>query len=164
MDKAPLVRVRKGLRDLLCKVHGLLPGKAVFAAQVLLQCYAVDQFHDDILQIVVMAYVEDRDYIRVREHSDSMGLGSKPAFELLVLHILVLQDLDGDKSVEAVVYGPVDPGHSALADQFKDPVSLRKDRAYVLVLFFGYFSYFRVIHKLFYLQTAAIVTLSLAPR
>ena len=94
-------------------------------------------------------------------HGDRVGLGGEPAFELLVLHILVLQDLDGDKSVEAVVYGLVDPGHSALADQFKDPVSLREDRSYVLVLFFNYFC---VIHKLFYLQTAAIVTLSLAPR
>ena len=58
----------------------------------------------------------------------------------------------------------IDDRHPALADQFKDPVSLREDRSYVLVLFFGYFSYFCVIHKLFYLQTAAIVTLSLAPR
>ena len=125
VDDPPAVGVAQGLDDLGDKVEGLPPVELVpLLLHVLLQGDAVDELHDDVLQVGGAAHVVDGHDVGVGEHGHGLGLLVEAAAQLRVLRQVLPQNLHRHLAVEPVVQGPEDPGHSAHADLLHNLVSV----------------------------------------
>ena len=110
-------------QDLRDKIDRLADIDRALLADVFLEGDALDIFHDDILQPVAVADVEDLDDVRVRKHRDRLGLVLETAAELLVRQILVFEDLDRDDAVVDVIERFINNGHAADADDLDDLIA-----------------------------------------
>ena len=124
VDDAPAVGVAQGLDDLGDEMEGLPPVELVpLLLHVLLQGDAVDELHDDVLQVRGPAHIIHRHDVGVRQHGHRPGFIVEAAAELLVLGQVLPQDLDGHQTVEPVVPGLEHPGHAAQADLLQQLIS-----------------------------------------
>ena len=125
VDDAPAVGVGEGLHDLGDEVEGLPPGQlAPLLLHVLLEGDAVQQLHDDVVQLRRVGHVVHRHDVGVGEHGHGLGLVVEAAAELGVLGQLLLEDLDGHQPVEPVIPALVHHGHAADADALQDLISV----------------------------------------
>ena len=136
VDYAAAVRMGKRLCYLLCKMQRFLPAYRAALVHILLERDAVYKFHDYVFDIVAVADVIHGDYIRMREHGDSVRFGAEAALELLVGGHLLAHYLHGHKAAEPVTERLVDDGHSALAYFFKDLVSVVQQNADIVLFIF----------------------------
>ena len=90
------------------------------------QRVAGDQLHHQEDGAVVVALVEDRDDVGVREPGGGAGLAHEALGEVAVVVAVAeagVHHLDGDGAVEPDVEGLVDAGHAAAGDARADPVA-----------------------------------------
>ena len=88
---------------------------------------AVNELHDDEVGAVVLAPVEDRHDVRVRQVGGRLRLPAEPLDEGAVDGELGEEHLEGDRPVELEVHGPVHLGHAAAGDQMRELVAARID-------------------------------------
>ena len=82
-DDPPAVGVAQGLGDLGDKVEGLPPVQLVaLLLHILLQGDAVDELHDNILQLGGAAHIIHRHNVGVGQHGDGLGLVVEAAAKL----------------------------------------------------------------------------------
>jgi hypothetical protein len=113
-----LVREGKPARNLEAELDHLVHRQRPFALDELLQVLAVDVLEDDELAPVLLAAVDDRDDVRVRQLRDRPRLAAKALDVVLVPRVLLVQDLERDRALEQPVVRAEDVGHAAGADQF----------------------------------------------
>ena len=133
VDDALAVRMLKSLRRLDAEIEDLGRVENALFLKILLERYAVYELHDDIFDIVAVADVIHRNYVRVREHGNGLRLGAKAPFELGVRRRVVAHDLNGVISVQSVAQGLVHIRHSSRADKLDDLIAVIKDPAYIFI-------------------------------
>ena len=85
VNDPPAVGVSQGPDNLRDKIQGLPPVQATFFfLHILLEGNAVDELHDDIVQIIPLADIVHRDDVGVGEHGNCLGLLMEPAAEFRI--------------------------------------------------------------------------------
>ena len=133
VDDAAAVRVLQRLGDLRGKMQRLAPTQLPLLLHILLERDALDELHDDVVDVVRVRHIVNAHDIRVRQHRHRLRLRVEAAAELLVLKQLFLQDLDGNEAVEAVASRLVYHRHAARADQLQDLIAIIQQRSYVTI-------------------------------
>ena len=129
VDDAVAVRVAQRRED-LARVRDRDRNRAEAArADQLLQRASLDVLHDDVVRAVVLAAVEDRDDVRVREPRRVRRLAPEALDELVVVRVARVQHLDRDPSAELLVLGQVHVGHAAAAELARDAVAAGEEGA-----------------------------------
>ena len=100
----------------------------------------VNELHDDVLYIVGMAYVIYADNVGMTQLCDGPGLGLEALAEFLILSQLGSHDLNRNESVQPVVHGFENHGHSSAADPLDQLIAVLQNDPAVLIDMF-------VIHK-----------------
>ena len=80
-------------------MQSLLPVQYPLSVYILLQGYAVDKLHNDIVEVIRVVNVVNGDYIRMRKHSYRLALRVEPAAQVLVLREISLEYLYGYEAV-----------------------------------------------------------------
>ena len=83
----------------------------------------VDPFHRDVGLTVLLAHVEHRDDVRVRQDSGAFRLAQEARAVFVVGEEVRLERLDGERAVDLRVVGLVDARHRAFARHLVDLVS-----------------------------------------
>ena len=131
---APAVGMIQGLGDLGGEMQSLPPADLAPLGHIFLQGHAVDQFHDDIVQVSPGGDVIHGHDVGVAEHGDGLAFRLEPAAELFILLIVVLEDLHRHQPVQPVTQGLVYNGHSADADDFQQFIAIIQHLSNVLVI------------------------------
>ena len=84
VDNAPAVGVLQALGNLHGKVQRLLPIENALYLHILLQGYAVDELHHQVIGRIRGGNVIDLDDVGVAQHSHGLALRSEAAAELIV--------------------------------------------------------------------------------
>ena len=100
-----LVRERERARDLDPELERPSRPAPALALDQALQVLAVDVLEDDVLAAFVLAAVDHRDDVRVRERGHRPRLAPKPLDVVGVVGVLLVQDLERDVPVEQAVVG-----------------------------------------------------------
>ena len=129
MDEALLVRERETARDLHRQLERRRHRRGPTALDQRLQVLAVDVLEDDELAAVVLAAVDHRDDVRVRERGDGPRLAPEALDVVLVLRVLLVEDLQRDLAIEQAVMRAEDAGHAAGTDELLELVPVGKDFA-----------------------------------
>src|SRR5699024_9050505 len=95
---------------------GLLNGKLAFLGNIFLKGNTLDQFHDNIVNAVVVAHVKYIYDIRVRQTGSRLGFAAEFPYKGRILPEFLFQYLNRDKTVKLVILCLVYIGHSACAD------------------------------------------------
>ena len=90
VNNAAAVGVLQGLGDLHGEVQRLPPIEDTLLLHILPQRDAVDQLHDNVVDVAGGGDVVHADDIRMRKHRDGLGLRLEAAAEFLVLGKFVL--------------------------------------------------------------------------
>ena len=126
--------------DLSHLADGLAGRQLSVAAQDILERVSLDELHHDHQRSVVRGidseHLSDRG---VREAGDGAGLPQEPLLVPGVLDVLLVQDLDGDATVEETVAAAVHLSHTAFPDLDLDLVrsELGQRRGHLLGLALG---------------------------
>ena len=127
------MRMLECLGNLRGKMQRLAPVESALLLQILLERDALDQLHDDIIEVVGMRDIVDAHNVRMRKHRNRLRLGMEPAAELLVLRQLTLENLYCHEAVEPVAARLVDNSHAARTDDLENFISIVQQRSYVLI-------------------------------
>ena len=73
----------------------------------------VEEFHDEVIGVLVPSDVVDRADVRMRERGDGLGFAFEPRAELGIRGEFRGKDLDGDGAVEPCIPRPVHLAHAA---------------------------------------------------
>ena len=95
----------------------------------LLQAAAVEVLHRDVVGVLGLPAVEDRDDVRVREPGRVLRLAAEALDELLVVRVPVVQDLDRDPAAQLLVLGEIDVRHAAGAKLAHDLIATIEEGA-----------------------------------
>ena len=133
VDDPPAVGVAQSPHDLRDEMQRLPPIHASAPLHVLLQRNAVDQLHDDVLQVRVGGHVVDRHDVGVAQLRHRLGLVVEPAAEIGVVRQIAFQYLDGHKAVEPVAPCLIDVRHAAGADQLQYLIAIVQHFSDVLI-------------------------------
>ena len=125
MHDPVLVREGEPARDLVRQRECLRDGQRPLPLDQLLQVLARDVLEDDELPTLVLAAVDDRDDVRVRETRDCLRLATEPLDVLGIVGEVLVQHLERDPPLEARVEGTEDARHAAGAEQVLDLVAIR---------------------------------------
>ena len=82
--------VLERLCDLRGKMQGFSPVEPAFLLEILLERNALDELHNNIIEVIRVRHVVHAHNVRVREHRDGLRLGMEPAAELFILRELLL--------------------------------------------------------------------------
>ena len=82
----------------------------------------VQQFHHEKIGLLVPADVINNTDVRIVQAGDRLRLALKPGPRLGTVRDVLVQDLDGHRSIEPRIQRFVDLAHSTGADQFDDLV------------------------------------------
>ena len=108
-----LVRAREPLADLDREVERTPHRQRPLPGDELLQVLAVDVLEHDVLPAAVLAAVDHRDDVRVRELRHRPRLAAEALDRLRVCAVVLVQELQRHVPLEQRVAGPVDGRHSA---------------------------------------------------
>src|SRR5438445_591537 len=117
MDQSVLVCEREAARDADTELERLGNRQRPVAFEQLLQVLAVDVLEDDELSPVRLAAIDHGDDVRVRELGNRSRLAAKTLDVIGVLQVVLVEDLQGDVSVQQAVASLVDARHAAGADE-----------------------------------------------
>ena len=115
VDEPLSVRECERAADLEAELEHPPDRQRAAALDELLQVLAVDELEDDELLPVLLAAVDHRDDVRMRELRDCARLAPEAVDVLLVLAVVLVQDLQRDVPLEQRVEGAVDGRHAARA-------------------------------------------------
>jgi hypothetical protein len=124
VDEAVLVGVVEGLADVDCDLDRLLE---VFGP-TLLEARTLEELHDEVGHVLVLADVVDRDHVRVAEGGDRARLAEEALAGVADLAVGA-HDLDRHRPLELDVPGAEDDAHSAAADLLVEAVAVGEDVA-----------------------------------
>src|SRR4051794_22383949 len=130
MDEALLVRERERPRDLVAERERGLDGDRATRVDERLQVLAVDVLEDDELLTVLLAAIDHRDDVRVRQPGDRARLAAEPLDVLAVVRVLRVQHLQRDLAVKQRVVRAVHAGHAAGADELLELEAASDEIAY----------------------------------
>jgi hypothetical protein len=121
----PLIVCRlESRRDLGSDFEDLFDREGALADSVA-QGIALDQFHDKVVDFVLVADVKEGADIWVVERRDGPSLTLESPQELLIVGKARRQHLDGDLSIEAVIRGSPHLAHATGADLVDNPIVLQ---------------------------------------
>ena len=127
VDDAAAVRRLERPRDLQPELDHRRDGQRALTRDELLEVLAADVLEDDVRPPTVLAAVDDRDDVRVRELGDGARLAAEALERLGVLRELLVEDLQRDRPLEQPVVRAVDGRHAAGADQLLQLVAPRNE-------------------------------------
>ena len=119
MDDVLPVRAVQGFGHLDAIRHGLVE-RNLFAREPLRQRLPFDILHDQEVNRALLPDIVQRTDIGVIQLRDDPGLALESLTKLRVVCERGLQDLDGNRAIEAGVTGPVDLSHAAGTDEGLD--------------------------------------------
>jgi hypothetical protein len=126
VDEAVLVGVAEGVAELSGDLDGLFEGLGL----ALLEARALDQLHDQVGHVLVLADVVHRDHVRVAEGGGGAGLAEEALASVADL-VVSAKDLDRDRSLEVGVPAAEDDAHAAAADLLVEAVAVGEDVPYL---------------------------------
>ena len=94
----------------------------------LLERAPVEELHRDVVGLLGLAAVVDRDDVRMVESRSVLRLAAETLDELVVVRVAAVEDLDRDPTPELLVLGEVDVGHPTRPELALDPVAPVKER------------------------------------
>ena len=121
------VREREPAGNLERELERVLEVELPAALDEALQVLAVDVLEDDELPTLVLAAVDHRDDVRMREGGDRAGLAPEALDVLLVLAVVRVEHLQRNAALEQRVERAVDTGHAAGADELLQLVPVREN-------------------------------------
>ena len=121
-DPVP-VREAQRREDLARVLDRDVDRRGAAADDQLLERAAVEELHRDVVGVLGLAAVVDRDDVRVVERGGVLRLAAEALDELVVVPVAAVEDLDRDAAAELLVFGEVDVGHPAGAELALDPVA-----------------------------------------
>jgi hypothetical protein len=124
VDEPVVVGEAERSRDLQRQPHRFSLWQRSFALDKRLQVLAVDVFEDDELAAVLLAAVDHRDDVRVRELGDRARLAAEALDVIGVRDELLMQHLERDVTLQQPVVRPIDARHAAGADELLQLVAL----------------------------------------
>ena len=116
VNDSPTVCMLQRLGDLGGKMQRLPPGKCSPLLHILLQGQAIDELHDNIVDIVGVIDIVDRHNVRMGQHGNGLRFRIKSSAEVLIPAQLILEYFYSHISVEPMASGPVDHSHAASSD------------------------------------------------
>ncbi len=122
VDDSVLVGEMQTLARLDGDVQELSVGPALVGLHHGLQVGPVEQLHDNVRRLLLLAQLEDGDDVGVPQAAGRLGLGVETLAELRVRHQLRRHGLDGDLALEGGVEGDVDHAHRSLPEGSLDLV------------------------------------------
>ena len=125
MHDPALVREGERRRDLAAELDHLVDRQRPQLVDQLLEVVSVDVLEDDELLPRVLAAVDHRDDVRVRELGDRTRFAPEALDVLLVVAVPLVEDLQRDLALEQAVVGPVDRGHPTTPDELLELVAAR---------------------------------------
>jgi hypothetical protein len=127
VDHAPLVRLlqRQGQ---LAHQEGTLSRRRRLGADELPQRLALEEGHGQVGDAVDLAGVVERADVGVLDQRRRLGLAVEAGQDLRPLVRIELRDLEGDRPVELGVVRQVNGAHTALAEEFEEPVAAEPGR------------------------------------
>src|SRR5205814_3537469 len=128
-DGPGAVREREPAGDADRELDGLPDRQRPALLDDLLERVPVDVLEHDELPAVLLAAVDHRDDVRVRELRDRARLAAEALDRVAVLRVVRVQDLQRDVALEQPVARPKDTRHPAAADELLELVSVRNDFA-----------------------------------
>lgn len=72
------------------KLQRFSPVEPALLLEILLERNALDELHNNIIEVIRVRHVVHAHNVRVRKHRDGLRLGMEPAAELLILRELLL--------------------------------------------------------------------------
>ncbi len=123
MHDAVPVREAQRREDLARVLDRDVDRRGAAADDELLERAPVEELHRDVVGVLGVAAVVDRDDVRVVERSGVLGLAAEALDELVVVRVAPVEDLDRDAAAELLVLGEVHVGHPAGAELPLDPVA-----------------------------------------
>ncbi len=130
VDDAPPVGVAEGVRDLFGDVDDVLDGERVLLVllQELAQVLPVEQLHDEVRDVLVLAEVVDDGDAPVLERGGHPGLAPEAFAQdagerLIVLRAHGFEAFDGDLTAQRLVERAPHLAHAAPPDQLDQPVA-----------------------------------------
>ncbi len=126
VHEAVLVRERQAPRDLDRERERPIDRQRPVGRDQTLEGLAADVLEDDELALIVLAAVDHRHDVGVREHRRRARFAAEALDVLRVLLVVVVQHLQRDRAVEKPVVRPVDARHRAGADELFELVAVRE--------------------------------------
>jgi hypothetical protein len=116
VDDALLVRVVERAHELDADLDDRLGRQQLLRVEHVFERAALDQFHRDVRMAALVADVEHRHDVRVRQHAGALGLAQEPDVVFRIAAQLRLQHLDRELPVDVGIVGAEDLGHGAFAE------------------------------------------------
>ena len=108
---------------------GLPHGQFTLPCDIILQGNALYQFHDDIVNAIVLPYVIDIYHIGMSQPRGRLRLLAELRDEILIFAELRFHDLHCYETVQLMIAGLVHVGHAAAADPADDLISFSYNHA-----------------------------------
>jgi hypothetical protein len=115
VDHAVVMGVLKGVGDLHHDADEVGEREPT-GAHAFAENAAFQEFHHDVIAVVVLHHVVDADDIPMRQLRQRLAFGQEALFRFAARAFLPGQDLDGHLSVERFLYPEIDGGHAARAE------------------------------------------------
>ncbi len=129
MDEALLVREAESAGDLQRKLDRVPLAQRPLAFDQRLQVLAVDVLEDDVLAAVLLAAVDHRDDVRVRELRHGPGFAPEALDLLAVGEKSLVEHLERHVALEQPVVSAIDARHAPCAHELFQLVALRDQLA-----------------------------------
>ena len=121
-DPVPVGEAERG-EDLAPVLDRDVDRSGAAADDQLLQRATVEELHRDVVGVLRLAAVVDRDDARVVECRSVLGLAAEALDELVVVRVAAVEDLDRDAAAQDLVLGEVHVGHPARAELAHDAIA-----------------------------------------
>jgi hypothetical protein len=115
MDHTSSMRDSERIRNLNPDLQRLVKRQSTFLDSVL-ERVAFQVFHDQEIDPILTAHVEDWADVRVTERSERFGLALESLFQARTCGNVLRENLNGDRPVQASIGGLVDFTHAACPD------------------------------------------------
>ena len=120
------------LGNLRGKMQRLAPVESALLLQILLERDALDQLHDDVIDVSGSGDIVDADDIRMRQHRDRLRLGMEATAELLIPRKIVLQNFHRHQSVQPMVQRLIHHCHASGTDRLENFIAVVQQSADII--------------------------------
>ena len=122
VHEAAAVRERQSARDLDRELEGSCHRQRLALLDQPLEVLAADVLEDDELVAVVLASIDHRHDVRMREDGGRPGLPPEALDVLGIVQVVLVEHLERDGAVEESVVRAIDARHAAGADELLELV------------------------------------------
>ena len=127
VNNSPVMGCLQSQRNLNRNTGRFLDTQLTLSGNIILQRNAFYQFHNDIIQTVVISYIVYINNVRMRQPGCRLGFFSEFGYECGIFFELCLHNLYCYHTVQFVIFCLVDISHSAAADTADNLISLSYD-------------------------------------